>query len=99
VTQTSGLLGRLKARGEEVLAQVSSELMANPHFMKAMEGALRGKHLVDEAVGRVLKTMNLPTRSEFKKALGRIEALEREVSALKARPKAPRRRKAAASHG
>ena len=96
MTETTGLLGRLKARGEEVFAQVSNELMANPHFMKAMEGALRGKHLVDEAVGRVLKTMNLPTRGEFKKALGRIEALEREVAALKARPKASRRRKGAA---
>lgn len=94
MTQTTGLLGRLKARGEEVFAQISNELMANPHFMKAMEGALRGKHLVDEAVGRVLKTMNLPTRIEFKKALGRIEALEREVTALKARPRAPGRRKA-----
>jgi hypothetical protein len=36
--------------------------------------------------------MNIPTRTEFKRALGRIEHLEAEVAALKARP-APKARK------
>jgi L-histidine N-alpha-methyltransferase len=82
---TKGLLERLKSRGEEVLGQLSAELMSNPHFMKAMEGAMRGKQKLDRAVGQALKTMNVPTRTEFKKALGRIEALEKELAALKAR--------------
>jgi polyhydroxyalkanoate synthesis regulator phasin len=87
MTEERGLLERLKARGEEVFGQISSELMANPQFMKAVEGALRGKQKLDEAVGHALRTMNVPTRNELKKALARIEALEREVAALKARPK------------
>jgi polyhydroxyalkanoate synthesis regulator phasin len=95
MTVDRGLLDRLKSRGEEVLTQVSGELMSSPRFMKAMEGAMRGKEKLEEGVGRVLKQMNVPTRSELKRAVSRIEALEREVAALKARararPAAPRK--------
>lgn len=83
MTIDQGLIGRIRARGEEVLSQVSGELMANPRFMKAMEGALRGREKVEEAVTLALKQMNVPTRTELKRALGRIEALEREVVALR----------------
>ena len=82
------IFGRLKERGEEVFTQISGELMANPTFMRAMEGAVRGKEMVDEAVTRTLKTMNVPTRGDLKKALGRIESLEAEVAGLKKRMKA-----------
>jgi polyhydroxyalkanoate synthesis regulator phasin len=94
MTLDRGLLARIKARGEEVLTQVSAELMSNPRFVKAMEGALRGKEKLEEAAGRAMKQMNVPTRSELKRALGRIEALEREVTALKAKVKAKPRRPA-----
>ncbi len=88
------MFDRLKARGEEVLTQVSAELMQNQHFVKAMQGALKGKQAVDQAAARALKQMNIPTRSEFKKAVARIEGLERELAELKAKagPK-PRARK------
>ena len=88
MTQEKGLLERLKTRGEEVFTQISGELMSNPHFTKAIEGAMRGKQKLDEAVGHALKTMNVPTRTEFKKALSRIEALEQELAAVKAKAKA-----------
>ena len=89
---------RLRARGEEVFTQVSNELMANPRFMKAMEKAWQGKEHLDKAVGRALKNMNIPTRGEFKRALSRIDSLEREVARLKEQAKkaagkpAPRKR-------
>lgn len=83
----------LKARGSAALDQVSVELMKSPHFVKALQGAMRGKERLDQAVGRVLKNMNIPTRTEFKRALARIEALERELAELKAKAAArPRRR-------
>ncbi len=95
-----GLFGRLKARGEEVFTQVSAQLMSNPQFVKAMQGAIKGKQKLDHAVGRALKQMNIPTRTEFKRALGRIEALERELLEVKskaaARPKARRAKKRSA---
>jgi polyhydroxyalkanoate synthesis regulator phasin len=97
---TRTVFGTLRARGEELVNQVGAELMANPHFMKAMEHAFRGKEKLDQTVGRVLKNTNIPTRSEFKRALGRIETLERELESLKqelaAATAKPRARRAAA---
>lgn len=92
MTGPQSVFDRLKARGEEVLTQVSGELMSNPRFMKAMEAAWQGKAKLDEAVGRALKTMNIPNRTEFKKALRRIEALEAEVAGLRAAQAKPKRR-------
>ena len=83
-----GLLERIRARGEEVLTQVSSELTSNPRFMKAVESAVRGKERLEEAVSQALKRMNVPSRTELKRALSRIETLEREVATLKAKAKA-----------
>jgi hypothetical protein len=74
---------RLRERGEEVFTQFSGELMSNPHFTRAVEGALRGKQVVESAVGRTLKGMNLPTRSELKKLQARLDTLEAEIAALK----------------
>jgi len=95
MTVDPGFLNRLRSRGEEVLTQVSAELSSNPRFMQAMAGALRGKEKLEQAVSRVLRQMNVPSRSELKRALSRIDALEREVAALKAkaRVKAPGKRR------
>jgi hypothetical protein len=75
---------RLKERGEEVLSQISNDLMANPHFVKAMQGAVKGKERLEEGVAQALRGMNIPTRTEFKRALSRIESLERELAVQKA---------------
>jgi hypothetical protein len=81
VYDENSILGRLRARGEEFFQQVSSELMKNPQFVSAMQAAVWGKEKLDEAVAQGLKAMNVPTRTEFKHALDRIEALERQVQA------------------
>jgi polyhydroxyalkanoate synthesis regulator phasin len=88
MTVDRGLLERIRSRGEEVLTQVSAELMSNPRLAKAMEAAMRGREKVGEAAGKAFRQMNVPTRSELKRALSRIDTLEREVAALKARAKA-----------
>ena len=75
---------RLKERGEEMLTQISGELMSNPHFIKAMQAAMQGKEMLDRAVARTLKNLNIPTRTEFKKAAHRIDVLEKELAELKA---------------
>jgi polyhydroxyalkanoate synthesis regulator phasin len=86
----------LRARGEEFLTQVSNELMSNPRFIRAMQAAVRGKEWIDQAVAQALRTMNVPTRSEFKRAVARIDALERELADTKrqaaAKKKTARRR-------
>jgi polyhydroxyalkanoate synthesis regulator phasin len=92
----AGFLNRLRSRGQEVLTQVSAELGQNKRFMQAMAGAMHGKELLEEAVGRVLRQMNVPSRSEWKRAVARIEALEKEVAALKrGRARAGSKRRAA----
>ncbi|HUG54791.1 MAG TPA: hypothetical protein VMR21_14375 [Vicinamibacteria bacterium] len=83
MTAQRGVLDFLKARGEEFFTQISNELLSNPRFIRAMQTAMRGKEWVDEAVSQALRTMNVPTRSEFKRALARIETLEREVAEAK----------------
>jgi hypothetical protein len=80
VTAQRGVFDFLRSRGEEFLAQVSNELLGNPRFLKAMQAAIRGKEWVDEAVAQALRTMNVPSRTEFKRAVSRIEALERELA-------------------
>ena len=76
----NSILGRIRARGEEFFNQISNELMKNPQFVSAMQAAVAGREKLEEAVGRALKTMNIPTRTEFQGALDRIEALERQVA-------------------
>jgi polyhydroxyalkanoate synthesis regulator phasin len=90
MTIDRGILDRIRARSEEVLTQISAELMSNPRFAKAMKGAMRGKKRVEAAAGKALRQVNVPTRSELKRALSRIESLEREVAALKTKVKTRR---------
>jgi polyhydroxyalkanoate synthesis regulator phasin len=106
MTKARSVLERLKARGEEVLTQISNEVVSSPYFAKAMEGAMKGKEKLDQTVSQALKQMNIPTRSEFKRAVSRIEQLEQELAAVKAaaaapapRPRASRPRKGSKPRG
>ena len=81
----------LRTKGSAVMSQVSDELMKSPAFIKALETAYQGKERLNGAVGHALKTMNVPTRSEFKRAVARIEALERELEDRKRAPEPPAR--------
>ena len=96
MTNERGVFDFLRARGEEFLTQISNELMSNPRFIRAMQAAVRGKEWIDQAVAQALRTMNVPTRSEFKRALARIDVLERELADLRrqatARKRTPKRR-------
>jgi hypothetical protein len=109
VKQPGSVFDFLRTKGGAVISQVSDEVMKSPAFIRALETAYAGKAKLNGAVGHALKTMNVPTRSEFKRAVARIEALERELadskrgqdapaSAPKRRP-AARRKKAAPAGG
>jgi hypothetical protein len=79
---------KLKERGEEVLSQISDEVVNSPYFHRAMEGVMKGKEQLNQAAAQALKQMNIPTRSEFKKAMSRIDSLEQELNAMKAEKEA-----------
>ena len=80
---SKGVFDRIRERGSELLQQISGELMQNDHFVKAVQGAARGKEKLDTAVGRALRTLNVPTRAELKKVQSRLEDLEAEVQHLR----------------
>lgn len=80
--EATNVFEALRAKGEEFFGAVSAELMANPRFMKAVETAWKGKARLDEAVAQALKSANIPTRTEFKSALRRLDALDARVQAL-----------------
>jgi len=77
------LIDRLRTRGEEMFTQVSAELMQNPNFVKAMQGAVKGKERVEEVVREALKKADIPSRKEHKRAVARIDTLEAEVAELR----------------
>ena len=88
----------IRTRGSAFVSLVSNELMSNPAFLKAMQTAYRGGERLNGAVEQALKTMNVPSRSEFKRLVARIDALERELAAARepqAAAPAPRKRAAA----
>jgi hypothetical protein len=98
----------LRTQGEAFVNQVSNRLMGDPRFIKALQTAIKGKEWLDQAVAQALRTMNVPTRTEFKRALSRIEALEQELAEVRrqaaaasrrsaARPRAARKKKTAAA--
>lgn len=92
MSDADNIFQRIRSRGNEVFQQLSNELMANEHFVKAVQGAIRGKEKLDEAVGRALKTLNVPTRTELKKVQARLEAIEAELAGLRrAKAKASRK--------
>jgi hypothetical protein len=80
----------LRTQGEALVNQVATRLMGDPRFARAVQTALKGKEWFDQAVAQALRTLNVPTRTEFKRALARIEALEQELAAAR-RPAAPRK--------
>jgi hypothetical protein len=94
VGEGTNVFERIRARGGEFLQQLAGELMKNEHFVKAVQGAARGREKLDGAVGRALKTLNVPTRSDLKKIHARLEALEAEVAALRPARKAAAKRRA-----
>ncbi len=83
MNQPRSVFDFLKARGEEYFSQISNELMSNPGFLKAMQAAWKGKERIDDAVSQALRSMNVPTRAEFKKVMARLESLERELTELR----------------
>ncbi|KAA0254809.1 MAG: hypothetical protein EDX89_07960 [Acidobacteria bacterium] len=88
------LLRNLRARGEELLTDVSNNLLANPAFIEVLKKGIAVKEIVDQQVAQALKRMNLATRKDLQKLEQRLAALESELTALKAAP--PRARRPAA---
>ena len=86
-----GMFDFLRTQGEAFVNQVTNKLMGDPRFIKAVQTALKGKEWFDQGVAQALRTMNVPTRTEFKRAVGRIETLEQELAEVRREAAAARR--------
>lgn len=85
------LFKSLRTRGEELVAEISNNLLANPAFIEMLKKGMAVKEVVDQQVAQALKRMNLVTRKDLQKLEQRLAALEAQLAAS-APP--PRRRKA-----
>ena len=84
------IFDELRERGNEFFTKMSGELMSNPNFTRAMQAAWWTKEKFDQGVAQALRSMRIPTREEFERALRRIEQLETEVDRLNLAQRAAR---------
>lgn len=113
-----GLWQRILGASEERLGGLAEELLSNPHVAEALATAFRRayqtKGQVDRNMQAVLSALNLPTKTDLNRLLGKLEALqgslvnlnikvdrliaEREAERSQPQPPRPRRSGAKASH-
>jgi hypothetical protein len=74
------ILRRLYGLGEDALGRLAAELLANPRvaeaFATALRKAMETKGRVDRNVQTVLALLNLPSRADVHRLLGKLEAVQ-----------------------
>lgn len=73
---------KIKGKGEEVVSQISSELVSNPLFMKAVEGAMDAKKKLDKTATTAMSAMNFPTTKDIHKLNKRLDAIESKMDEI-----------------
>jgi hypothetical protein len=102
------ILRRLFGFGEEALARLAEELLANPRvadaFSQALQKAIEAKGRVDRNMQTVLGLLNLPSRADLTRILTKLEAIQGslvnlnlKVDRLMAERSGRRRRRSAAA--
>lgn len=85
------LFKSLRTRGEELVAEISNNLLANPAFIEMLKKGMAVKEVVDQQVAQTLKRMNLATRKDLQKLEQRLAALEAQLAANAAAPRGRKR--------
>lgn len=74
------ILKRLYDFGEERLARLAEELLANPRFAdafsRALQSALETKGRVDRNMQTLLALLNLPSRTDVNRLLTKLDAIQ-----------------------
>jgi hypothetical protein len=97
------ILKRLYDFGEEALARLAQELLANPRVAEAFTTALQkgfaAKGQIDRNMQTVLGLLNVPSRADFNRLLTKLEAIQGslvnlnlKVDRILSTQSAPRRR-------
>jgi hypothetical protein len=78
--EDNAILKRLYGFGEERLARLAEELLANPRFAeafsRALQSALATKGKMDRNMQTLLGLLNLPSRKDVNRLLTKLEAIQ-----------------------
>ena len=84
-----GLLRRLSEKGEKIREDFSEEFLTNPKFAEMIGsavGKIEGtKKTLNKNMRFFLNTLNLPSRSDYKELLGKLDSINMAVSDLESR--------------
>ena len=72
----TSLLGRLKGSGEQVLNDLSQQLLENPTFLAALRRSIEAKERVARTISGTMDFVNLPSKNDMTAILSAVEHLE-----------------------
>ena len=74
-TTVRSLLGRLKDSGEQVVNELSQQLLENPTFLAALRRSIEAKDRVGRTISGTMDFVNLPSKNDVTALMDAIEHL------------------------
>jgi uncharacterized coiled-coil protein SlyX len=74
------LLGRLKDSGEQVINDLSQQLLENPTFLTALRRSIEAKDRVGRTISGTMDFVNLPSKNDVAALMDAIEHLTVRVA-------------------
>jgi len=74
------LLGRLKDSGEQVINDLSQQLLENPTFLAALRRSIEAKQRVGRTISGTMDFVNLPSKNDMTAIMDAIEHLSVRVA-------------------
>ncbi len=79
-TTVRSLLGRLKDSGEQVINELSQQLLENPTFLAALRRSIEAKDRVGRTISGTMDFVNLPSKNDMAAIMEAIEHLGLRVA-------------------
>jgi ribosomal 50S subunit-associated protein YjgA (DUF615 family) len=76
----SSLLGRLKDSGEQVVNEISQQLLENPTFLAALRRSIEAKDRVAQTISGTMDFVNLPSKNDVAAVMALLERLSLRMS-------------------
>jgi hypothetical protein len=89
MSDPKGLIGKVKAMGDQAMTDFANELLSNPKFAKALgkaiQRAMAAKGALDKNLQLVFNAVNLPTKADHEKLIRRVEKTNQTIAGLESR--------------
>ncbi len=89
MSNVRGIFGRLTRKGKEIGEDFSDEFLTNPRFARMISSVVSGiegtKENLDKNIRFLLNTINLPSKSDYKELINKLEMMNQAVSGLESR--------------